>query len=388
MDQPQRTNFWKITLPMAFLILAILACSTSPATAPTLPAVSRTAQARLTPVEQNNQVEIPMTVGHAVRGSFYEIYFTDPLNPLASKQEGGPDGPLAAAINEARISVDVAAYSISLDSFKNALINAHKRGVEVRVVMESDNMGDRAPQALMDAGIPIIGDRRQGLMHNKFVVIDRAEVWTGSMNFTYSGTYQDNNNLLRIRSLKVADDYTVEFEEMFTNDFFGQDMVANTPNPKVTLSGVNVEIYFSPDDHVARRITALLRGATKSIKFLAYSFTANDFADIILQKAKDKLSVAGVMDAAMIQSNAGTEYPTFKQAGLSVYSDGNPSLMHDKVIIIDNEIVITGSYNFTSSAERTNDENVVIIFDRQVATSYIAEFERIYNTAIKNQNRP
>ncbi|HEY3312956.1 MAG TPA: phospholipase D-like domain-containing protein [Anaerolineales bacterium] len=386
MAHPNRTSFWKKTLPIACLMLAILACSTSPAI-PTAPAISKTAQARLTPAEPNTQVEIPIKVGHAVRGSFYELYFTDPLDPAASLDEGGPDGPLAAAIDEARMSVDVAIYSISLNSIQNALINAHKRGVEVRVVMESDNMGDRVPQALKDAGIPMIGDRRQGLMHDKFVVIDRAEVWTGSMNFTYSGAYQDNNNLIRIRSLKVADDYTVEFDEMFTDDFFGPDIVSKTPNPKVTLDGVPIEVYFSPDDHVARRIVTLLRGAEKSIKFMAYSFTANDFGDIIIQKAKEKLSVAGVMDADMIKSNAGSEYIKFSQAGLSVFPDGNPSLMHDKVIIIDNEIVITGSYNFTSSAERINDENVVIFFDRQIATSYLAEFERIYSAAPKIQTQ-
>ncbi|MCX6065122.1 MAG: phospholipase D-like domain-containing protein, partial [Chloroflexi bacterium] len=142
--------------------------------------------------------------------------------------------PLVAAIDAARVSVDMAAYSLSLTSVEYALIRAHDRGVQVRMVMESSNMDNYVPQAVQDAGIPMIGDRREGLMHDKFVIIDRAEVWMGSMNFTTSGAYNDNNNLVRIRSTKVAEDYTVEFEEMFTEDFFGPDAVAATPNPRLT----------------------------------------------------------------------------------------------------------------------------------------------------------
>jgi phosphatidylserine/phosphatidylglycerophosphate/cardiolipin synthase-like enzyme len=318
-----------------------------------------------------------MQVGYGVRGPFYEIYFTDPFNPDASKEEGGPDTPLAEAIGKARISVDVAAYSLSLYSIQSALIDAHQRGVEVRMVMESDNMTDDAPQALMDAGIPIIGDRREGLMHDKFVIIDRSEVWMGSMNFTTSGAYQDNNNLVRIRSTKVAEDYTVEFNEMFKDDFFGPDILAETPNPRLTIDGVPLEIYFSPDDHVARRIVELLRGAQRSIYFMAYSFTANDFGDILRQKAREGLKVSGVMDESQVKSNTGTEYIPFTEAGLPVYLDGNDGLLHHKVFIIDEQIVITGSYNFSSSAERTNDENVAIFFDPQIAAQYLAEFQRV-----------
>ena len=353
------------------LFLAVLACN-----AKILPP-------SVTPVPVNptatpsGLMEIPMQVGYGVRGPFYEIYFTDPFNPASSKDEGGPDVPLVAAIDKARISVDVAAYSVSLYSFRAALIRAQKRGVEVRMVMESDNMNDSSPQALMDGGIPIVGDRRQGLMHDKFVVIDRSEVWMGSMNFTTSGTYEDNNNLVRIRSAKVAEDYTVEFEEMFKDDFFGADAVAETPNPRVTIDGVPLEIYFSPDDHVARRIVELLRGAQRSIYFLAYSFTANDFGDILRQKARDGLKVSGVMDESQVKSNKGTEFIPFTEAGLPVYLDGNAGLLHHKVFIIDEQIVITGSYNFSASAERTNDENVAIFFDPQIAAQYLAEFQRV-----------
>jgi len=381
-------SLWNRSLALTFLILAVLACSVNPValSGPANTQISQSTSASggmETPVRSGALIGIPMQGGYGVHGPFYEIYFTDPSNPAASKDEGGPDIPLAGAISAARISVDVAAYSISLYSIQDALIHAFNRGVQVRIVVESDNMTDRTPQALKDAGIPMVGDRREGLMHNKFMVIDRAEVWTGSMNFTTSGTYQDNNNLILIRSTKVAKDYSVEFEEMFKNDFFGPDAIADTPYPSLTIDGTPLEIYFSPDDHVAMRIAALLRGAQHSIYFMAYSFTAKDFGDILLQKAQDGLPVAGVMEESQVKANIGSEFNAFTQAGLSVYMDGNPGLMHHKVFIIDQQIVITGSYNFTASAERTNDENVVIFFDKQIAASYLTEFQRVYDKASK-----
>ena len=326
---------------------------------------------------------IPLLSGYGVRGPFYEVYFTDPFNPESAKEEGGPDLPLVAAINSARISIDVAAYSLSLYSIQNALIHAFNRGVVVRMVMESDNMGNSAVDALNGAGIPIIGDQRAGLMHDKFVIIDRTEVWTGSMNFTASGVYRDNNNLVRIKSTRVAQDYTVEFEEMFKDDFFGPDSIAQTPYSLVTIDGVGVEIYFSPDDHPAMRIVELLRKAKHSIYFMAYSFTANDFGDILLQKAHEGLQVSGVMEESQAMTNQGTEFDALTQAGLPVYLDGNSGQMHHKVIIIDDQIVITGSYNFSSSAERTNDENVVIFFNSQIAAQYTSEFQRVFAEAPK-----
>ncbi len=62
------------------------------------------------------------------------------------------------------------------------MIDAHRRGVTVRLVTESDYMDVPEIQELRAAGIPVLSDRREGRMHNKFVVIDRQEVWTGSPN--------------------------------------------------------------------------------------------------------------------------------------------------------------------------------------------------------------
>jgi phosphatidylserine/phosphatidylglycerophosphate/cardiolipin synthase-like enzyme len=325
--------------------------------------------------------EIPLGAGYGVDGGWFELYFTDPQSPLASQETGGPDSHLAAAIDSARLTVDVAIYSLSLNSVRDALIHAHKRGVQVRMVMESENLDRSDPQKIQEAGIPILGDRREGLMHDKFVVIDHSEVWLGSMNFTDSGGYTDNNNLMRIRSVKVAENYTKEFEEMFVDDKFGDDVVAETPNPQVTIDGTPITVYFSPDDGVQANFVDLVNNAQESIYFMAFSFTSDEIGAAVRARAKDGVTVAGVMETEQINSNIGTEFDPFQQAGLDVLPDGNEGLMHHKVMVIDENTVILGSYNFTNSAETRNDETLIVVYNEQIAAQFMAEFQRVYGQA-------
>ena len=338
----------------------------------------------LTPATGTQVTPIDLQAGYGVRGPWFELYFTNPASPISSQGTGGVDGPLVEAIDAARLSIDVAAYSITLNSVRAALIRAHDRGATVRVVMESTNMDRSDPQRLLEAGIPVIGDNRDGLMHDKFMVIDKSEVWMGSMNFTDAGTYDDNNNFMRIRSTKIAEDYSKEFDEMFLDNKFGEDVVPETPNPIVNIDGTQLDVYFSPDDGVINALVPLLQSAQKSIFFLAYSFTSNQLGDIVREKAKAGVTVAGVMDDEQVRSNQGTEFDPFRQAGLDVRLDGNEGLMHHKVFIIDQKIVAFGSYNFSQSAEERNDENLIIVYNPVIAHQFVLEFERIQEQAQRN----
>ena len=337
-----------------------------------------------TPTTGTEITPIDLQVGYGVRGPWFELYFANPASPISSQGTGGVDGPLVQSINAAHLSVDVAAYSISLNSVRDALIRAHDRGATVRVVMESTNMDRSDPQRMIEAGIPIIGDNRDGLMHDKFIVIDRSDVWMGSMNFTDSGAYDDSNNLMHIRSTKIAEDYSKEFNEMFVDNKFGEDVVPETPNPTVTIDGTRLDVYFSPDDGVQAALVPLLESAQESIFFLAYSFTSNQLGDIVRGKAQAGLTIAGVMDDEQIRSNQGTEFDPFRQAGLDVRMDGIEGLMHHKVFIIDQKIVAFGSYNFSQSAEARNDENLIIVYNPVIAQQFVLEFERVQSEAQKN----
>ena len=356
--------------PLLLIILLFLsACVNTVPEPPTDFPPTATSEGGLTPID--------LSVGYGVRGSWFELYFTDPIDPLSPQGTGGVDGPLVEAIDDARLSIDVAAYSLSLNSVRIALINAHQRGVTVRMVMESTNMDNSDPQLIIEAGIPVVGDEQDGLMHDKFIIIDRSEVWIGSMNYTDSGTYDDNNNMLRIRSTKMAENYIKEFEEMFIENQFGPNVVPETPNPTLTIDETRVDTFFSPDDGVANKLATLLSNAEESIYFLAFSFTSNDLGAIVRAKAEDGLEIRGVMDEEQINSNQGTEFDPFRQADLDVLIDGIPGQMHHKVFVVDGKIVVLGSYNFSQSAEQRNDENVLIVYNEDIAEQYVQEFERV-----------
>jgi phosphatidylserine/phosphatidylglycerophosphate/cardiolipin synthase-like enzyme len=329
-------------------------------------------------------------VKETVSGDWVRVYFTSPRYPDDdSYHYGGLDEQLAAVLGYAESSVDVAAYDFDLESVADALINAHQRGVKVRFVTDSDNADEDAVGRLRQVGIPVVEDKRdEGLMHNKFVIIDGEWVWLGSWNLTENGTYRNNNNAVLIASPALAENYAAEFEEMFAGQF-GPTSPADTPNPHIFITAeigegqtkqVALENYFAPEDEVQAQILAEVQGAQSRIRFMAFIFTSDEVADAMVERAQAGVVVQGVIE----DRNAEGEYSEYERLRAEVHDvlpDGNPYVMHHKVIIIDDETVILGSYNFTASAEDRNDENLLIIHDPEVAALFVEEFGRVYETA-------
>jgi phosphatidylserine/phosphatidylglycerophosphate/cardiolipin synthase-like enzyme len=162
---------------------------------------------------------------------------------------------------------------------------------------------------------------------------------------------------------------------------FGDNQIADTPYPILTLNGTQVETYFSPDDDTAARIVALIHQAEKNIYFMAYSFTSDDIAAAMLEQAASGVTVSGVFEEGQYYANTGTEFDRLLEAGLDVRLDGNGRNMHHKVIIIDEQTVILGSYNFSRNAETRNDENTLIIHNPEIAAQFLVEFERVFAKA-------
>ncbi|MGD8604260.1 MAG: phospholipase D-like domain-containing protein [Anaerolineales bacterium] len=310
-----------------------------------------------------------------------EVLFTNPDAPEAGRYRGGPDEALAAAIDQARFSVDVAALDLDLWSIRDALIAAHQRGVSVRVVVESDNFEVDEIQDLIAAGIDVVQDRRPSLMHHKFIVIDRAQVWTGSMNFTVNGAYRNNNNLVHIQSLYVARSYAREFEEMFIDDRFGALSLLDTPYPVIQVGDSRIEVLFSPDDGVMDRVVDLVAQAQDEIVIMAFALTSDPLAETLLERSAAGVHVTGVVESGQA-GNAGSDVDRLQEAGIELYLDGNPANMHHKVIILDGSIVITGSYNFSRNAEEFNDENLIILYDPSLASRFLLEWERVLAQAV------
>ena len=157
-------------------------------------------------------------------GDWIEVYFTTPQpqgRPSPSGSPGRLDERLAATIDGAQRTVDVAAYDLELDNVADALIRAHRRGVRVRLVTDSDNTKNEPFKRVSMAGAPVVEDNRGPIMHHKLVVLDGERLWTGSWNFAPGDTFRHNNHGVLIRSRELAENYTAEFEKMFTGRRFG-----------------------------------------------------------------------------------------------------------------------------------------------------------------------
>lgn len=126
----------------------------------------------------------------------------------------------------------------------------------------------------------------------------------------------------------------------------------------------------------------LISRANESIYVMIYSFTLDELADALIDA-----SLRGVEVKVLVEKeNAyqrGSEIPRLIEAGVQVALDSNPALMHNKVMIVDGKLVVTGSYNWSWSAENRNDENLVVISGPEAAKLYEAEFERLWSGAEK-----
>lgn len=310
------------------------------------------------------------------------VYFTEPRYPdKVAERPPAIDRFLVEAIDGAQKTVDMAAFELDLESVTQALIRAHQRGVRVRVVSDSDYVDEYGPVELQKAGVPVVFDERNPFMHNKFTVIDGKQVWMGSWNYTNNCTFRNNNNTVVFDSPELAANYTAEFEEMFMDKKFGPTSPKNVKYPKVMVGGVEVENYFASEDKdIIPRIVELIKGAKQSVYFMAFSFTDDDVAQAMIDRHRKGVTVRGVMEERNA-TGSGSEFDILQQAGIDILSDGNPYVMHHKVIIIDEAIVITGSFNFTGGAAKNNDENLVIIHSPEIAAQYKAEFDRVYARA-------
>lgn len=316
---------------------------------------------------------------------WYEIYFTNPSCPPENERSGGLDETIAADISQAQLQVDVAAYDLDAEPIINALIDLRARGVTVRVVTDEDNGDLPGIRRLRRGGISVVEDKRTSLMHDKFIVVDGRYVWMGSLNFTTNGVYCNNNNLVRFDSSRLAANYTAEMDEMYDDQLFGPDSPNTTPKEQLTINGIQIENHFGPEKEMSPIIARAVIRAQEEILFMAFSFTDDQIGEAMLGRADAGVVLRGVFET--VGSDTGFSYfPTMAQSemtmeNIAVRTDGNPRIMHHKVIIIDRETVIFGSFNFSDNANRRNDENIIIVHDPTFVGYFIEEFDTVWAEA-------
>jgi phosphatidylserine/phosphatidylglycerophosphate/cardiolipin synthase-like enzyme len=274
-----------------------------------------------------------------------------------------------------------------------ALNNAYLRGVQVRYI-SSTNSFNSALSGL-NSNIPLLkrtSTLTSNVMHNKFIIADNAKLLIGSMNFGNGSIFDDFNNIVIISNTSLAQNYTTEFNEMWgstaaqpniTNSKFGPAKSDNTIH-SFNIAGSTVESYFSPTDATATKIVNSINSANFSLDVAMFTFTDNDLGDAVVAAKNRGVNVRCIIENV---SYFGSEYNKLINAGIPVISHANiTNDFHHKYCIIDavntssDPIVVTGSHNWSNSANDEYDENTLIIHDAIVANQYLEEFSKRYST--------
>jgi hypothetical protein len=344
------------------------------------------------------------------------VYFNFSVNTSVSLGENAQGNVnfipiILSHINNATHSIDAALYSLTGSSegdlIADALIAAQNRGVRVRVICETTNSSESGFTILQGGGVPLINEtfdptwNGQGIMHNKFFVIDYVGgapdsvwVWGGSYNPTVEGTTEDRQNVLEIQDVALAGAYTLEFNQMWGSNTvtpnsafskFGSDKSDITPH-NFLINGTPVSVYFSPSDQTTSHIAATMSGVHYSLSGCMYTFTRSDLADTLVVKKNAGKGVREVIDNSTTTDD---QYSYLVSSGVDVHLKGfsSPALLHHKYEIVDGDhsagtpYLLTGSHDWTNAAEEYNDENEEIVQSSRIANLYLQEFAARYYEA-------
>lgn len=311
---------------------------------------------------------------------FVRVYFNFPP-PQNGSSETNVDLAFINLINSATGTAWCALYQLNRQSVVDSLCNAKtNRSVDVRLTTDTDYFSDanytNFYAQLQSAGITVKGDARSSLHHDKFAVIDGRYVWSGSWNATDSGTTDDVQNGLIIDSTSLAQAYGREFGQFWSNKFGAAKTKGGTNDH--TVAGATIKVFFSPKDGCVSNVVNVAKSATTNNYFEIYTFTTNAISNAIITNKNNGLQVQGYMDN-LSGGSSSSMYKPLTNAFVDVLKDNYSGLLHHKVMIVDagvtnNAQVVTGSFNWTSAAEKENDENLLIIFSYDLGNIFYQEF--------------
>lgn len=342
----------------------------------------------------------PMATASNSTGAMH-IWFNGPVDNSVSTGTNAEyvmnmDDSIIYYMDHAKYSMDIAVYNIdNVNNIITAINDAYLRGVAVRVICDSGvnddydliNVGSgnkkKSPTGTTSSG------EYYGIMHNKFVVIDAVsanpnDAWVlgGSSNMTDQQVKIDHQNMIVIQDQSLARAYEIEFNEMWGGKF-GPDKTNNTPH-EFMIGGKRVEQYFSPSDDVETHIIDQINKADHDLYFMIYTFTRFGISYAIQDAVEDRgVFAAGDYD----------ETDAVDTTAISICNDVmgeafrkhvGSELLHHKYLIVDatcpaaDPIVLTGSHNWSSSANSRNDENTLIVHDSTIANVYYQEWRKRY----------
>jgi phosphatidylserine/phosphatidylglycerophosphate/cardiolipin synthase-like enzyme len=315
-----------------------------------------------------------------------------------------------AFVEPAQETLELALYDLRLhddtaDVVRGALVGAHERGVHVRLVYNLEREEPRPPvppppktEPELVESLPFETAAVPGwpdLMHHKFVVRDRAAVWTGSTNWTDDSWSREENVIAVVESTGVAIRYQDDFAQLWKKrDVAASGRVATDP---IDVGRAKVRTWFSPKrgEKLAHEIAHRLACADRRVRVASPVITSGPILGTLAELAADgRVDLAGVVDATQIaevleqwrmNGNATWKTPAlrflmergnFRGKRSTPYAPGAiHDYMHAKVTVCDDTVFI-GSFNLSHSGEE-NAENVLEIEDRDLADRMAAFVDSI-----------
>ncbi len=332
---------------------------------------------------------------YSVKNSYIKnkikIYFLNPYLIKKPYDKCNTEACLALKheIDNAKNSIDFALYGMEKQSaIFNALKNAKNRGVKIRWVTDYDKKNInyyedsiKLQKILTDCMTDEIYEKtyKQSIMHNKFFIFDKQKVYTGSTNITSTGLTGFNANYsVLIDSEELAQIYTQEFNQMYQGKFHTLKTKFNKNKIKLD-DNLIIESYFSPQDKIiTNKVIPLILNAKKYIYIPIFYITNYDLIEP-LKIAKSKGVEIKIINDATNAHNKYSIHKILRKEGIEVKTENYAGKMHMKSIIIDDKISLIGSMNLTKSAQNINDENVLIIYNKEIAQYLKQTFLYMWN---------
>lgn len=288
-------------------------------------------------------------------------------------------------INLAQDEIVCAFYEFDFLNLSNVLKEKSNQGIKVSIITDSDYFKEVGITNLKNTNVDIFSDidrgtRYDNYMHHKFCVVDSKFLVIGSANPTENDFLKNNNNVIRVDSKYLAQNYKAEFYEMRRGSF-GYNKHSTLMYNNLTLEFENksyiISSYMCPQDNCEEEVLKILNNSQKTIDFAAFSFTNDNIENILALKSKEGVKVRGVVERRSWSIQGSNASELVKEFFL--INDTNKNIMHHKFFIVDEKWVITGSMNPTSAGVNYNDENILIIESEKIASIYSEEFEKLIN---------
>lgn len=186
----------------------------------------------------------------------------------------------------------------------------------------------------------------------------------------------DQNQLNFLRS-KI---YELANEKITTENYrFIVEWIKNTTNALISPAIENTSTFFSPGEACRQAIIQQIQSAIARLQICVFTISDDTITNALLASHQKGVAIKVITDNDK-SLDEGSDIEQLAHAGISVKMDNSPNHMHHKFMVIDQQALLTGSYNWTRSAARFNHENIVITREIGVIKSFSKQFEHLWDT--------